>query len=78
MLPFASDETLSQLESNCKSLPAISDLLAMGMSLEALTEALLQDIGIDADTTSELAPTYGPCEENALKVRANLPFQPSR
>lgn len=42
----------------------------MGMSLEALTAALLQDIGIDEETTSELAPNYGPCEESALKVRA--------
>lgn len=68
VLPFASDETLSQLESNCKTLPAISDLLAMGMSLETLTQALLQDIGIDEESTNELVPNYGPCEESALKV----------
>lgn len=68
MLPFATDETLTQLEKNIAALPAVSDLMSMGMTLEALTQALLQDIGVDEATTSELLPKYGPCEEFALKV----------
>lgn len=70
VLPFASDETLTQLEKNIRGLPAVSDLLAMNMDLEALTEALLEDIGVDKETSSELSPSYGPCEESALKVRS--------
>lgn len=68
VLPFASDETLSQLEKNIKALPAVSDLMAMGMTLEGLTQALLEDIGVDDTATSELLPSYGPCEESALQV----------
>jgi hypothetical protein len=72
VLPFASDETLGQLEQNVASLPAVSDLMSMGMSLEAMVAALLRGIGVDEASMSEIEPKYGPCDEDALKVRVSL------
>lgn len=72
MLPFASDETLSRLEANIAALPAVTDVMAMGMTLERLTEVLLEGIGVDAQHKSSMTPAYGPCDKNGLQVSAPL------
>lgn len=70
MLPFASDDTLSKLEANISGLPAVTDVMAMGMTLERLTEVLLEGIGVDADHVSSVTPEYGPCDKEGLQVGA--------
>eukprot|EP00892_Ulva_mutabilis_P009249 jgi/Ulvmu1/6697/UM030_0028.1 len=69
VLPFASDETLSKLEANIAGLPAVTDVMAMGMTLERLTEVLLEGIGVDAQHVSTMTPAYGPCDKEGLQER---------
>lgn len=73
MLPFASDDTLSKLEANIAGLPAVTDIMAMGMTLERLTEVLLEGIGVDAHHVSTMHPAYGPCDKEGLQVRSPRP-----
>lgn len=70
VLPFASDETLSKLEANISGLPAVTDVMAMGMTLERLTEVLLEGIGVDAEHVSSITPQYGPCDKEGLQARS--------
>lgn len=72
VLPFASDETLSQLEANIAGLPAVTDVMAMGMTLERLTEVLLEGIGVDGQHVSSITPKYGPCDKEGLQVTSSL------
>lgn len=70
VLPFASDETVQALEHNIKTVPPVSDILAKGMSLEELLGVMLHGIGVDADEVTDKIVYYGPCEKEALQVRA--------
>ena len=68
MLPFARDETLAALEGNIRMMPNVSDLLAMGMGLEQLTERLLEGVGVNDDSRGFMYARYGPCEKASLEV----------
>ncbi|CAG9464774.1 unnamed protein product [Pedinophyceae sp. YPF-701] len=68
VLPFAEDETLDQLEKNLSGLPSVSELLKSGGTPATLTETLLTGLG-PVSYVGELAPQYGPCDEEDLKVR---------
>ncbi len=52
VLPFASDETLDQLEKNITCMPAINDLLDMGASPAAITQMLLEGLGVSDGSTT--------------------------
>ena len=52
MLPFASDETLDQLEVNIRNTPSVTELLHQGLGTKEITEKLLEGIGL-----SDIAPT---------------------
>jgi hypothetical protein len=52
VLPFASDETLDQLEQNITTMPAINDLLDMGASPQEITNMLLQGLGVAEGSTT--------------------------
>ena len=69
VLPFASEETLQVLEENLASLPAITDLLDMGMSAGQLTGALLGRLGTQPEVTTSLTPRFGPCDVADLRHR---------
>ena len=46
ILPFCSEETLSQLEANLASLPSITQLLLDGKTPDDITAMLLYGIGV--------------------------------
>jgi molecular chaperone Hsp33 len=52
VLPFASDETLDQLEKNIAGMPAINDLLDMGATPAAITQMLLEGLGVSEGSTT--------------------------
>ena len=69
VLPFATDETLTRLESNLGLMPAVSDLMAMNFPLEKVRDMILDGIGVDDSVQSEIVPTFGPCSKDELTVR---------
>ncbi|PNW70318.1 hypothetical protein CHLRE_17g715000v5 [Chlamydomonas reinhardtii] len=68
ILPFCSEETLVQLEQNLTTMPSITAMLNEGMSPEAVTERILQGLGV-MPGAERVVPKYGPCEEETLKKR---------
>ncbi|GLC33131.1 hypothetical protein PLESTB_000367000 [Pleodorina starrii] len=68
ILPFCSEETLVQLESNLSSMPTITTLLNEGCSAQDITERILEGLGVLPEGQA-ITPRYGPCEEAALKKR---------
>ena len=69
VLPFASDATIKQLEDNLRVTPAVSDLLAMGMGLEQLSDNMLYSLGVDPESPLERTVEYGPCDKDDLQAR---------
>ncbi|KAK9803149.1 hypothetical protein WJX72_002817 [[Myrmecia] bisecta] len=68
VLPFASDETVGQLEANLRGLPSMTQLLHDGNSPADITAKILAGIGV-ADSAFSLMPEFGPCEAEDLKER---------
>ncbi|GIL44968.1 hypothetical protein Vafri_2407 [Volvox africanus] len=68
ILPFCSEETLAQLEQNLTSMPTITTMLNDGMSVQDITERILDGLGALPEGQA-ITPKYGPCEEEALKKR---------
>ncbi|KAI8470549.1 MAG: heat shock protein Hsp33 [Monoraphidium minutum] len=68
VLPFCSEETLEQLEKNLTGLPSITKLLQSGATPQSITDLILEGIGCAGDPLT-VAPKYGPCEADVLKVR---------
>ncbi|CAL5221871.1 g4134 [Coccomyxa viridis] len=68
VLPFASEETLSQLEQNVARCGAMTDMLHEGCTPRVITERLLHGLGV-SDSGFSLHPRYGPCEADSLKER---------
>ena len=46
----------------------MTELLHEGLDARAISERLLRGLGV-ADTTFTMAPSYGPCEKQALQTR---------
>ncbi|KAL3142087.1 hypothetical protein ABBQ32_004710 [Trebouxia sp. C0010 RCD-2024] len=69
VLPFASEETLQQLESNLSSVPSVTELLHQGLAPRDITDRLLEGIGLSEGPASSLHPRYGPCEIADLQER---------
>ena len=57
VLPFASEETLTQLEQNIQRCGAMTDMLHEGCSPREITERLLQGLGV-SDGGFSLRPRY--------------------
>jgi molecular chaperone Hsp33 len=68
VLPFAEEETLSQLEKNIVEAGSVSSMLREGLSARDITEKILNGLGV-SDTGFTLTPMYGPCEASALRDR---------
>ena len=79
-LPLCSEETLTALEKNISSLPAVSSFFLPegdsksvsdggGGGVARLTSALLEGIGAAPGPGFSLAPRYGPCEKEGLRER---------
>lgn len=68
VLPFAEEETLSQLEKNIIDAGSVSSMLRDGLSARDITGKILNGLGV-SDTGFTLTPTYGPCEAAALRDR---------
>jgi molecular chaperone Hsp33 len=68
VLPFCSDETLEQLEKNLSTMPSVTKMLQAGDTPRDITARILEGIG-SAGEPLAVAPRYGPCEADALKVR---------
>ena len=56
VLPFASEETLQQLESNLSSVPSVTELLHQGLAPREITDRLLEGIGYSEGPASSLHP----------------------
>ena len=56
VLPFASEETLQQLEANLASVPSVTDLLHQGLTPRDITDRLLAGIGLSDAPASSLHP----------------------
>ena len=54
VLPFASEETLSQLEQNISACGSVTDMLHEGASPQDITARLLQGLGVASDGFSLL------------------------
>lgn len=68
MLPFCSEETLDQLESNLASISSVTQMLNEGLTAQDITDKILNGLGA-SDEKSSLVPQYGPCEPESLKPR---------
>ncbi|CAK0779921.1 hypothetical protein CVIRNUC_004889 [Coccomyxa viridis] len=68
VLPFASEETLSQLEQNISAAGSVTDMLHGGSTARDITARLLEGLGM-SDASFSLQPRYGPCEAESLKGR---------
>jgi redox-regulated HSP33 family molecular chaperone len=77
VLPFASDETLIDLEDNVAKVPPVSDLMARGMDLTTIAEQLLLGPGLDKASRIEKLFVYGPCDSEQLQARV-LPMSKHR
>lgn len=69
VLPFASDETLAELEKNIGSLTSVTDMLHQGMGAREITARILGSLGCEEQNMTPMQPKYGPCEVEALKAR---------
>lgn len=69
VLPFASDETLTELEKNIGSLPSITEMLQQGLDARGISARILGELGCEEINMTEVEPRYGPCEVEALKAR---------
>lgn len=56
VLPFASEETLQQLEANLSSVPSVTELIQQGLTPTDITDRLLQGIGLSEGPASSLHP----------------------
>eukprot|EP00891_Asterochloris_glomerata_P009132 jgi/Astpho2/9132/e_gw1.00134.7.1_t len=68
ILPFASEETVRQLEANVQGVTSVTELLHHGKGPRDLAEQLLHGLGL-ADGGFSLQPRYGPCEAADLQHR---------
>lgn len=68
VLPFAEDETISQLETNVSKAGSMSKMLKDGLTPKEITDILLEGLGTGGEGFS-LTPRYGPCEQEDLKSR---------
>lgn len=68
VLPFASDETLEQLERNLAGMPSVTQLLQSGATPKDITDRILEGIG-GAGEPLAVTPRFGPCDTDALKER---------
>lgn len=46
VLPFCSEETLSQLEANLGTLPSVTTMLNQGLTAQDITERILAGLGV--------------------------------
>lgn len=69
VLPFASEETLTELEKNIGGLSSVTDMLHQGMTAKSITERILGSLGAEEINMTTAVPRYGPCEVEALKFR---------
>ena len=51
MMPFATDETISQIEENLKNVTSVTNLLEQGYTPEQLLETLLGNVGLEITDT---------------------------
>ena len=65
VLPFASEETLSQLEQNIERCGAMTDMLHEGATPRDITERLLQGLGV-SDGGFSLRPRCPCCFDSAV------------
>lgn len=68
ILPFCSEETLSQLETNLGTMPSITKMLNDGLGAAGVTARILEGLGESPDAQS-IKPRYGPCDDEALQLR---------
>lgn len=68
VLPFAEEETISQLEKNVSKAGSMSKMLKDGLTTKEITDILLEGLGTGGDGFS-LHPKYGPCDPEDLKTR---------
>ena len=55
ILPFCSEETLSQLEKNITTMPSVTAMLNSGMTVRDITDKILEGLGTAPDAV-ELTP----------------------
>ena len=58
MLPFASEETLQQLEANLAKVTSVTNLLHQGLKPKDITELLLEGIGLSDAPPVSFQPRY--------------------
>eukprot|EP00884_Botryococcus_braunii_P007801 jgi/Botrbrau1/17021/Bobra.49_2s0077.1 len=68
VLPFASDETITQLERNIGAAGSITEMMHSGLDASGITRRLFTGLGV-AEASFSLQPRYGPCEPEGLKER---------
>lgn len=68
VLPFAEDETITQLEQNIVAAGSVTEMLNSGMDAAEITAKLLHNLGGN-DTGFQLMPRYGPCDAADLQER---------
>ena len=69
LMPFASDETLSTLEENLKSLGSVTGMLKSGMSPEDILKLLLKDLDPEINETTD---TFFQCNCSTERIERAL------
>ena len=72
LMPFTSDEVISQIEENLKTLPSVTDMLSAGKTPEQMLETVLAGLDIDFKETTEVCYKCDCSRERVIKSLASL------
>jgi len=72
LMPFTSDEVISQLEENLKTLPSVTDMLSSGKTPEQMLETVLAGLDIDFKETYPAEYKCDCSRERVIKSLASL------
>ncbi len=69
MMPFASEETISQIEENLKGISSVTDMLDKGLTPEEILDTLLGNVGL---TVTDTLPARFLCDCSRERVGAAI------
>ena len=72
LMPFTSDEVISQIEENLKTLPSVTDMLSAGKTPEQMLETVLAGLDIDIKETYPACYKCDCSRDRVVKSLASL------
>ena len=72
LMPFTSEEIITQIEENLKTLPSVTDMLSSGKTPEQMLETVLAGLDIDFKETYEVCYKCDCSRDRVIKSLASL------